>query len=147
MTGCWEWTRCKNEKGYGLLTFRYKVWRAHRLFYTICVGPVPEDMELDHLCRNRWCCNPDHLEPVTHRENLLRGGTVTAKHAATTHCPKGHAYTEENTYRRKNKNSRECRVCIRSRNMEAKRVRSRERRLARTNAATCADAASGSASP
>ncbi|WP_414654556.1 HNH endonuclease signature motif containing protein [Intrasporangium sp.] len=72
------------------------------------MGPIPEGLVLDHLCRNRACCNPAHLEPVTIRENILRG-----EPANRTHCPHGHAYTPENT--RIDNNMRSCRTCIRER--------------------------------
>jgi len=63
---------------------------AHRWIYEQVVGPIPAGLDLDHLCRNRWCVNPEHQEPVTRRENLLRGDTVTARNAAKTHCSRGH---------------------------------------------------------
>lgn len=74
-TGCWEWQRSKNPKGYGNLTIDGERWPAHRWYYTQHVGPIPEGMQLDHLCRNPSCVNPDHLEPVTHAQNLHRGNS------------------------------------------------------------------------
>lgn len=83
---------------------------AHRVAYEEIMGPVPEGLELDHLCRTRSCVNPSHLEPVTHRENMNRGDVATRR---KTHCPKGHPYDEENTgiYN----GYRNCRACARLR--------------------------------
>src|SRR5688572_21764976 len=74
------------------------VGSAHRLMYVALRGPIPDGLELDHLCRNHACVNPWHMEPVTGRVNKLRGTSPSAVHAAKTHCPKGHAYTPENVY-------------------------------------------------
>lgn len=88
-SSCWEWTRYK-ESGYGRLKRNGRHVLAHRFFYETCFGPVSTGLDLDHLCRNRWCCNPDHLEPVTRRENILRGIGVAAIAARKTHCVRGH---------------------------------------------------------
>lgn len=79
-SGCWLWTAKRNSKGYGIFWTgpktkeRAGTWnRAHRVAYRLFVGPIPDGMLLDHLCRVPGCVNPDHLEPVTNRENLLRG--------------------------------------------------------------------------
>jgi hypothetical protein len=108
-TGCWEWTATRNKKGYGVI-WDGKTRGAHRVAYELFVGPIPEGLQLDHLCRVRHCVNPAHLEPVTCRENLLRGETITAKRAAVTECPKGHKYSQANTYYRPD-GCRECRLC------------------------------------
>lgn len=81
--GCWEWTGQRTAAGYG----QYRRNYTHRLSYEQHVGAIPEGLEIDHLCRNRACCNPDHLEPVTHAENMRRGSF-----GMRTHCPRGHAY-------------------------------------------------------
>lgn len=118
-TGCMEWTGSKMKNGYGRFglnrDFGPAVWFAHRMAYTYWVGPIPEGMDLDHLCRNRACVNPDHLEPKTRRDNLLASGSLSfaAKRAAVTHCPRGHEYTEANT-RLSKRNQRNCRECARS---------------------------------
>lgn len=113
-TGCWVWPGARRAGGYGHIGWQSKNVRSyqstHRAMYEACVGPVPGGLDLDHLCRNRACCNPEHLEPVTRRENLLRGVTITAERAARTHCPQGHPYDEGNTYRDR-RNRRSCREC------------------------------------
>ncbi len=83
---------------------------AHRIFYTLFKGDVPEDMALDHLCKVRRCVNPDHLEIVTLVENVMRGDSEHAKNARKTHCKRGHEFTIRNTqYMRGNK--RRCGKC------------------------------------
>jgi hypothetical protein len=114
VTGCWVYTGYISPNGYGQVVRRPRKYQAHRYTYEQVVGPIPEGLDLDHLCRNRACCNPDHLEPVTRRENCLRGlcGHITgAKNKAKTHCPQGHEYNEANT--RYCKGERSCRVCAR----------------------------------
>ena len=106
---CWFWTAALDQDGYGKCR-RDGVKRAHRVAYEELVGPIPNGLSLDHLCRNRACVRPDHLEPVTNRENLMRGATFAALNAAKTHCPQGHEYTDENTCRKSN-GSRICRTC------------------------------------
>lgn len=106
--GCWCWTGSLKETGYAQFYDGTKVVRAHRWAYEQLTGPIPEGRHLDHTCRVRHCVNPDHLEPVTKRENERRG----LKGELKTHCTKGHEYTEENTYRYKN-GHRRCRQCRR----------------------------------
>ncbi len=103
--GCIYFTGHINRDGYGTLSRDGRTIKAHRAAYEHFVGPIPEGMELDHLCRNRQCCNVAHLEPVTHDENMRRGA-----HAIKTHCIHGHEYTEANTYRTK-MGGRRCRSC------------------------------------
>lgn len=87
--GCWPWAgKIQSVARYGLYGRRL----AHRVAYTLAVGPIPEGMEIDHLCRNRACVNPAHMEPVTHRMNALRGEGVGAVHSRKATCPNGHAY-------------------------------------------------------
>ena len=113
--GCWEWTAWKNPKGYGCLSLpkpgggQTKHF-AHRVLFELYRGPIPEGLQLDHLCRNRSCVNPDHLEPVTCQENLLRGDTHAARLSTRTHCGKGHEFSPENTIIRRD-GSRRCREC------------------------------------
>ncbi|MGL5935300.1 MAG: HNH endonuclease signature motif containing protein [Cetobacterium sp.] len=105
---CWKWERAKDGKGYGKLKRNGKYLLSHRYFYETCFGQVPKGLELDHLCRNRWCCNPDHLEAVTPRENKLRGQSPAAQCARRLKCPRGHYYD------RVVSGTRRCRRCDRA---------------------------------
>lgn len=118
-TNCWEWTGSK-VRGYGDFWLGTVNGLAHRYSYKTLVGPIPEGLQIDHLCRNRPCVNPAHLEPVTASVNNRRGigpELLRKRMAAFTHCPKGHGYTPENTYTSK-KNCRDCRACKRIRNKQ-----------------------------
>ncbi len=108
--GCWEWTSHKSHKGYGEFWFKGKTIRAHRYIYEIYKAIIPRGKELDHLCRNILCVNPDHLELVTHRENILRGKNPPAMKARQTHCIHGHPFDLFNTYY--NKGNRQCKQCL-----------------------------------
>lgn len=112
-SGCWEWIAHKNQYGYGTYSIQSRSYMAHRVAYELEIGPIPDGLEIDHLCRNRGCVNPAHMEPVTARENTLRGEGITAINAQKTHCPKGHKYTDENTYM-KSDGKRVCRECSRT---------------------------------
>ena len=107
---CWLWIASVNLKGYGMFHLPRPVGRrihAHRFAYEAVVGPIPDGLVLDHLCRTSLCVNPAHLEPVTNRENVTRG-------LRRSHCANGHAYTEENSYWRAGRNGypwRECKEC------------------------------------
>lgn len=114
---CWRWTGSTNEWGYGLFRPRGRgLMKAHRWAYEHLVGPIPDGLFLDHLCRNRPCVNPLHLEPVTNKENLARGIQPTYIHEwrrSKTHCPQGHPYSGDNLYIGK-KGDRCCRTCQRA---------------------------------
>lgn len=96
-TPCWISDRAMNEAGYTKIGVRRRSYYTHRLAYEVFVGSIPESMHLDHLCRQPACCNPQHLEPVTPRENVMRGNSHVVAQAAQTHCKYGHAYAEANT--------------------------------------------------
>lgn len=98
MTGCWEWQGYRMPAGHGRVRAGGRKVLVHRWVFEHLVGPIPEGLELDHLCRNPPCCNPDHLEPVDHRTNCLRGIGQGALNAVKTECPKGHPYDAANTY-------------------------------------------------
>lgn len=107
--GCWIWTGSLNNKGYGrILSYGY----AHRFMYERWKGPIPAGLELDHLCRKPACCNPDHLEAVTHSVNMQRAHTRN-QNTDKTHCPQGHPYDDANTYGTP-AGGRQCRECGRA---------------------------------
>lgn len=107
---CWNWPWSKSANGYGKLQLAdRRLHLAHRVIYERVRGPIPPDLQLDHICRNRRCCNPDHLEAVSQRTNALRGVSFAAVNAAKTHCVNGHEYTLDNTY--VHGGYRHCRLC------------------------------------
>jgi hypothetical protein len=109
--GCWTWLGGHDANGYSKFAVRGFSRYVHRLMHELLVGSIPDGLELDHLCRNTGCIRPDHLEAVTHRENLLRGAGIVAKNAQKTHCINGHEYTPENTYWRRDGKGKQCRAC------------------------------------
>lgn len=117
-SGCWLWVKATTGQGYGNINGR----SAHLVIYEKLIGPVPEGLQLDHKCRVRCCVNPDHLEPVTCKENLHRGIGSTATKANQTHCIHGHEFTLENTRIRRN-GVRQCRACDAGRARQRRRAR------------------------
>lgn len=119
--GCIEWTAGTNGVGYGIIHLGrdggFKKVYAHRWHYEYMKGPIPEGLHLDHLCRNTLCVNPEHLEPVTVRENLIRGVGFSGVNARKTHCIRGHELTGDNLYVYPN-GGRYCRACERHRDRE-----------------------------
>lgn len=115
---CWAWCGVVNgHSGYGQVNWRgYTAHKVHRATYELLVGPIPDGLTIDHLCFNRMCCNPAHLEPVTNRENILRGNNLCAKNARKSACPKGHNY-EQYGFTNK-RGSRSCRICTRQQGNE-----------------------------
>lgn len=113
-SGCWEWQGFKVHNGYGETTYHSQKARVHRLAYQLWKGPIPAGMDVCHTCDNRPCCNPDHLWVGTRHQNLL-DCLEKGRHyrAELTHCERGHAFDEANTYYVTN--GRACRICYRGR--------------------------------
>ena len=124
---CWTWKSTVNPGGYGVMIVQGRKWMAHRWAYEFYVGPIPEGLTLDHLCRRPGCVRPSHLEPVTMNENTKRAPTqVTTINAAKTHCVHGHPFDGYNLIIRPDGKSRECRQCVYDRNREFKRRKRRD---------------------
>ena len=129
--GCWIWQASKRPNGYGQVRVAGRNMLAHRWAYELLVGPIPDGLVLDHLCRVIACVNPAHLEPVTQRENTLRGEGLPAQRARKTHCVHGHEFTDANTYRDPNRNGRRtCRICAREHDRRRGSGWSRQRKAA-----------------
>lgn len=136
-SGCWEWTASHvGSTGYGkIVNMNKTLMPAHRASYQLFVGPIPDGLEIDHLCRNPSCVNPEHLEPVTGRENKIRAMPyrVTGNEKKT-HCPQGHPYDEENTRlytAPTGYTGRNCRACSRARDVRREQAAKAARAAAR----------------
>lgn len=112
---CWDWTANKNNKGYGMFCYAGKKRLAHRIAYEMFVETIPPTLRGDHLCRRPICVNPSHKEPVTHRENCLRGTGQSARNHSKTTCKRGHPLSGDNLYINPTNGSRGCRICVRVR--------------------------------
>jgi hypothetical protein len=134
-TGCWLWVGTVATNGYGVLSIHDRQFKAHRVSYQLNVGPIPDGLEIDHLCRVRNCVNPDHLEPVTGRVNKLRGYSPHGINWRKSACDHGHEFIPENTRieRRGEKETRICRACF-ARRMRTYRAKAAARREQETTA-------------
>lgn len=110
-TGCWLWQGDSVKGGYGRTFVDGRKWLAHRAAFTAYKGPIPEGLTLDHLCKRQACCNPEHTEPVTMKENTMRGNSFSRINAEKTHCSRGHELAGDNLYRY-NDGRRDCRQCM-----------------------------------
>ena len=129
---CWEWMGAASGLGHGRINRGGKSVAPYRMMYELKVGPIPDGLVIDHLCRNPRCLNPDHMEPVTSGENVLRGVGPSAMAARQERCCRGHEYTPENVvwlYDGRARGCRECRRMWSRRNLQKKREANAQRRL------------------
>lgn len=121
--GCYLWVGSFSRAGYGHFSLNSRTLKAHRFAYELLAGPISDKLTIDHLCRNRACVYPKHLEPVTIRENILRSDGPAARAARKTHCPAGHLYSPENVRIKPSDGGRECRECERIRGRAKSKAR------------------------
>ena len=112
-TDCWNWLGYKLKTGYGQFKLNYKSLLAHRVSYILHNGIIEGELYIDHLCRNRSCVNPEHMELVSHKENTMRGYNPASLNAKKTHCKRGHELNGNNLYIRPKNNQRRCTECRR----------------------------------
>ena len=131
-SGCWLWTGAISDTGYAnaslVINGKRVTKNIHRLLYQLERGPIASGLQIDHLCRNRGCVNPDHLDLVTPRENTMRGAgpKLAAEYQrAKTHCPQGHEYSEGNLYIYKGRKGNDCRGCCECRRMSVRKYRAK----------------------
>ena len=123
--GCWEWTASLDSCGYGHIFFAGKLRKAHRVAYELLKTPIPEGYEIDHLCRNRRCINPEHMEIVSHAENMRRSPSFEKRRLAK-RCKRGHSLSDAFINKTKSGISRQCRQCTYLRKREARIRRPRK---------------------
>lgn len=128
-SGCWLWIGALDAYGYGAFAIKidgkWGMRKAHRIAYERFVGPIPDNLEPDHLCRTKCCINPSHLDPVSGRVNTLRSDGVTAKNSRKTHCNEGHAFDGSNLGFKIDQRGRKHRYCKQCNHDDGMRRRAR----------------------
>ena len=111
-SGCWQWTKCLDNQGYGRILIDHKNQKAYRAMWQFMRGTIPRGLYVDHICRNRGCVNPEHLRLVTPKQNAVENSLgVSAKNASKEHCPAGHPYSGSNLRIASNRRGRKMRLC------------------------------------